>query len=125
MASVSRVGADTARRGGSFLPFSCTPLRRRARPVNSFSMLDLDGVGIGGKVGGTKDDSDRTAPRLTRADKGSLATPLEERVMLLGEAGCVPVLIRLASIPSLALAFGMENFGDFKEAFSALMTTKK
>jgi hypothetical protein len=85
-------------------------------------MLDLDGVGIGGRLGGAKDDSDRTAPLLTLADKGSLLTPVEDLVIPLGDPGLVPVLIRLARIPSLALALGTANLGDLSAAFSALMT---
>jgi hypothetical protein len=88
-------------------------------------MLDLDGVGMGGRLGGAKDDSDRTAPLLTLADKGSLLTPVEDLVIPLGDPGLVPVLIRLARIPSLALALGIANLGDLSAAFSALMTKAK
>jgi hypothetical protein len=72
--------------------------------------------------GGANDDSDRTAPLLTRADKGSLATPVDDLGIPPGELGCVPVFIRLARMPSLALAFGIANLGDLSAAFSALMT---
>lgn len=88
-------------------------------------MLDLEGVGIGGRLGVANDDSDRTAPRLTRDDKGSPPAPLVDRVTLSGEDDCIPVLIRLARIPSRALAFGTENFGDFSDAFSALITAER
>lgn len=124
-ASLSLDGAEIALRGSSFFVFSWIPLRLRARLVNSLSILDLEGVGIGGKSGGARDDSERTSPRRDRLDKVSLPAPLEDLVMLRGEAGCIPVLIRLAKMPSLALEFGIANFGDFSAAFSALITVIK